>query len=91
MYETQNSSRRIQREIDLLPNRSYIRISKPIDTLASNPRPPGCVKVEGDIYRIRVGPYRVIYLVDDANQRIEIGAVHRRDESTYKNYRDLFK
>jgi len=36
--------------------------------LAENPRPPGCKKLRGykDQWRIRVGDWRVVYIVDDA-------------------------
>ncbi|MCZ6675837.1 MAG: type II toxin-antitoxin system RelE/ParE family toxin [Candidatus Poribacteria bacterium] len=36
------------------------------------------------IYRIRVGNYRVIYQVDDRNQIIRLGWVGRRREDTYR-------
>lgn len=43
------------------------RLTDAIATLASNPRPPGCLKLAGsaDQWRIRVGDRRVIYAVDD--------------------------
>ncbi|MBN2493586.1 MAG: type II toxin-antitoxin system RelE/ParE family toxin [Deltaproteobacteria bacterium] len=39
-----------------------------ISELASKPRPPGCRKLRGleDVYRIRIGTYRVIYSIDDS-------------------------
>ncbi len=35
--------------------------------LESDPRPPGCVKLSGDkdLFRIRVGDYRIVYQVQD--------------------------
>lgn len=43
------------------------RILAAIDRLAENPRPPGCRKLAGahDLYRIRVGRYRVAYRIRD--------------------------
>jgi mRNA interferase RelE/StbE len=44
------------------------RIRHAIDQLATNPRPRGCIKLQGQddtYYRIRVGDWRVIYFVDD--------------------------
>jgi mRNA interferase RelE/StbE len=40
-------------------------VAAAIVTLASNPRPPGAVKLAGtvDLWRIRVRNYRVIYTV----------------------------
>lgn len=42
-------------------------LKRAITALATNPRPPGCVKMAGsvDLWRIRVGDWRVIYAVDD--------------------------
>ncbi len=39
-----------------------------IDGLATNPRPPGCIRLQGggERYRIRVGDYRIIYQIQDA-------------------------
>lgn len=43
------------------------RIIKAAMTLSTEPRPAGVVKLEGpdDLYRIRIGDYRVIYSVHD--------------------------
>ncbi len=50
--------------------------------LANNPRPSGSVKLAGgsNLYRIRIGDYRVVYRIDDAHQLVEITIVaHRRE------------
>ena len=43
------------------------RMLKAIEALAEDPRPSGCVPIKGqvDMWRIRVGDYRVRYEVDD--------------------------
>jgi len=42
------------------------RIVARIKTLADNPRPVGCKKLSGsERYRIRQGPYRIIYAIED--------------------------
>jgi mRNA interferase RelE/StbE len=46
------------------------------------PRTPGCRKLRGseDTYRVRVGDYRIIYVVEDARVLVTIvRAGHRRD------------
>jgi mRNA interferase RelE/StbE len=52
--------RRLSREIQ-------VRLKPRIDALANNPRPHGTKKLSGeeDLYRIRIGDYRVIYQVQD--------------------------
>ena len=67
------------------------RIVKAILELRENPRPHGCEKLMDDIYRIRVGPYRVVYLIDDTIREVDIGKVDRRKERTYKYLRTLFR
>ena len=42
------------------------RIVARIESLAENPRPPGCKKLSGsDRYRIRQGDFRIVYSVED--------------------------
>ena len=52
-----------------------------IDGLGINPRPAGSVKLAGrDDFRIRVGDYRIVYAVDDAQALVIIARIaHRRD------------
>jgi len=58
---------RILKEIKAIPKPDALRISKAINNLANNPRPHGSLKLEGedDLYRIRIGRYRVIYTIRD--------------------------
>ncbi len=46
----------------------YRRLRQAIDNLCRDPRPPGCLKMQGgqELYRIRVGDYRVIYEIQDS-------------------------
>jgi mRNA interferase RelE/StbE len=56
-------------------------IVEAIRNLATTPRPPRAEKLVGHAdWRIRVGDYRVLYLIDDQNRTITITKVaHRRD------------
>lgn len=59
--------RAAEKALDKLPHWLQDRIRVHIDALADNPRPHGCVKLTGSgEYRIRVGDYRVVYLIEDA-------------------------
>jgi mRNA interferase RelE/StbE len=60
----------------------FSRIDQKILALADNPRPPGCKKLQGyrDHWRLRVGDYRIVYIIDDKVKRILVTRVaHRRD------------
>ncbi len=52
-----------------------------IRALAADPRPQGCKKLTGaELYRLRVGNYRILYEIDDDQLFIlVIRAGHRRD------------
>lgn len=57
------------------------RIRATIDALAAEPRPHGAVKLVGrDDFRIRVGDYRIVYAVDDAERTVLVARIaHRRE------------
>jgi mRNA interferase RelE/StbE len=58
------------------------RIKAAIQALADDPRPSGCVKMTGlrDIFRIRIGDYRVTYQVQDRVLVVIVVKVgHRRE------------
>ncbi|MBI3269593.1 MAG: type II toxin-antitoxin system RelE/ParE family toxin [Planctomycetes bacterium] len=51
-----------------------------LDALANHPRSPGSRKMRGggNRYRIRVGDYRVIYRIDDAERVVTVTRIGRR-------------
>lgn len=55
-----------QKELDALDDTLFTRIDRRILALADNPRPAGCKKLKGykDQWRIRVGDWRVLYIID---------------------------
>ncbi|MFQ5993260.1 MAG: type II toxin-antitoxin system RelE/ParE family toxin [Nitrospiraceae bacterium] len=76
-------ARSARRELEQLETGVVRRIILRIEALASNPRPPGCVKLQGaaDLWRIRVGDYRVIYSIDDGARIVDISAVRHRSDA----------
>jgi len=65
-YRVELSSRAL-RDLKGLDKPLQKRMAIAIDALASDPRPPGCQKMEGQekAFRIRVGDFRIIYQVHD--------------------------
>jgi mRNA interferase RelE/StbE len=63
------------------------RILPKIEELATDPFPPQSIKLKGSeqLYRVRVGDYRIVYAVDAEASRILIYHVRHRREV----YRDL--
>lgn len=71
-----------EQELEALQTRILERIFRRIETLANQLRPAGVKKLKGfrDVWRIRVGDYRVVYSIDDPNERIDILRIaHRRE------------
>jgi mRNA interferase RelE/StbE len=58
------------------------RMSKALHLLETNPRPPGCIRLQGgdELYRVRVGDYRIIYQIQDAVLVVLVVQIgHRRE------------
>ena len=90
MYRIEAPSARLKRELRRIQRRDRARIAKAINALAENPRPHGIVQLAPDVYRLRVGSYRVIYKVLDEDKLVLIGRIARRSGSTYQDLGRLF-
>ena len=74
--------RSAQKELDSLDDPLFARIDRKILALADDPRPVGSKKLKGftDSWRIRVGDWRVVYVLDDAAKLVTVTRVaHRRE------------
>jgi len=71
----------VAKQIKKLPQQIFKRLLKEIDGLSNNPRPPNYKKLTStDLFRIRIGDYRVIYSIDDVQRCVVIVRVgHRRE------------
>ena len=71
-----------ERDLRRLPAPVHTRMVRAINELSRNPRPPGCRKLAGTKHdwRIRVGDYRVIYEIADADQIVRVNRVRHRRE-----------
>ena len=69
-----------------IPRHDLERLSSAIRGLADEPRPHGVRKIQGTdtAYRIRVGDYRVVYELYDAQNLVLMLQVARRTETTYR-------
>ncbi len=72
-----------ERELRRIDPQIVPRIMEAIRGLAEEPRPAGTRKLAGSeqAYRIRVGDYRVVYTVDDAQKMVSIDRVRHRREA----------
>lgn len=71
------------KELDALPRQKDRRaVVDRILALADEPRPPGCVKLSGVValYRVRQGPYRIVYSIEDEELVVIVIRVADRKE-----------
>ena len=75
-------ARSARRELERLESDSGGRIIARIEALATIPRPRGCLKLQGaeNLWRIRVGDYRVIYSINDKERIVDISIVRHRSD-----------
>ena len=76
-------ARSARKELQCLPSTIAHRILTRVESLAKKPRPAGCRKLRGptNLWRLRVGEYRVVYDIDDENRIIDIMIVRHRSEA----------
>lgn len=70
------------KELESYDNELLNRIFSRIESLSEQPRPHGCIKLKGnnDLWRIRIGNYRVLYSIDDNQNIVDIISIgHRKD------------
>ena len=75
-------SRTAETQLKKLPAEDQRRVARAVLALAEEPRPRGSRKLSGydDVYRIRVGRYRVLYSVFERRLVIIILKIGRRKD-----------
>ncbi|MCD6012769.1 MAG: addiction module toxin, RelE/StbE family [Flavipsychrobacter sp.] len=75
-------SKRAEKDIQKLPASAVQKIIPEIISLEENPRPHGCKKLKGytDLWRIRIGNYRVVYAIEDVILLVDIREVGDRKD-----------
>jgi len=81
MPYTVKLKRSAEKELDNLPTRIHDKVINILLSLKENPSPRNSKKLRGhEGYRIRVGDYRILYLIDESDKNIEIISVAHRKE-----------
>jgi len=70
-----------EKELENLPEKLHDRIVIRLAALKNNPRPSNSKKLRGrEGYRIRVGDYRILYVIEEDAKKVEVYSIaHRRD------------
>jgi mRNA interferase RelE/StbE len=70
------------KQIQRLQRTEQKRVMAAILSLGDEPRPHGCTKLSGtdSAYRVRVGVFRIIYVIDDGLHIVNVTRVAHRKE-----------
>ena len=75
-------SRVAERQLQKLPSDGRARVVRAVRALADDPVPRGSRRLTGydDVFRIRIGPYRVLYSVTASTLTVLVLKIgHRKD------------
>lgn len=71
----------VEKDLRSIPRKDLVWIMARIAALRHDPRPPGCEKLAGqDRYRLRQGPYRIVYSVQNDELTVWVVNVGHRDD-----------
>ena len=81
-------------EIKALPGYLRHRVKRAVDALAEDPRPSRSIslefpELEGDLRRLRIENWRIIYAVSDAGGTVDVLGVRKRPPYQYEDLKDL--
>jgi mRNA interferase RelE/StbE len=82
MKYTVRLNTRVGKVLDRLPPDIRRRLVRRLEALEDNPRPRGVEKLAGvdELYRVRVGTYRIVYAIRDRELVVIVVRIgHRRD------------
>lgn len=71
-----------EKELRRLPSKVIEKIVTVLKSLEEDPRPKGCKKLKGykNLWRVRVGDYRLIYVIEEVIMLVDVREIgHRRD------------
>ena len=93
IFPSERVERAFQKILSKIPTGYQDAIIMAVRSLAANPRPEGkrSKKLAGQFivsqftaqYRLRIGPYRLLYDVDDQRKKVILLKLAKRDEHTY--------
>lgn len=93
VFPSERVERSFQNALAKIPVDYQAAVAAAMRSLANNPRPEGkrAKRLTGQIivsqfiaqYRLRVGPYRLLYDIDDQKRKVVLLKLTKRDEHTY--------
>jgi mRNA interferase RelE/StbE len=93
VFPSERIERLFQKTLEKISSDYRAAIVAAVRSLKTNPRPQGkrTKKLTGELivshftaeYRLRVGPYRLLYDVDDQRKKVVLLKLAKRNEQTY--------
>jgi mRNA-degrading endonuclease RelE of RelBE toxin-antitoxin system len=93
VFPSERIERSFQKTLEKIPTDYRASIVAAIRSLTTNPRPEGkgTKQLAGQLivsqftvqYRLRIGPYRLLYDVDASHRKVILLKLAKRDEHTY--------
>ena len=77
--------REVEKQLLKFPPADRERLANAMRSLRDGPRPPKAVQLEQDLYRLRIGDYRIIYAIFEDVLVVFVCKVARRSEATYRD------
>jgi mRNA-degrading endonuclease RelE of RelBE toxin-antitoxin system len=68
----------VARQIQELHPKRFKIVSLRVFALQMNPRPPDCMMIDAEVYRVVAGPYLISYVVDDSQRRVRVFLLEER-------------
>jgi len=85
------NANRFKHEFQLLEQQDRERVFEALKTLAETLVPPNAICLEKNYYRLKTGNIRIIYQLIKEEDLILVGAILKRNEKTYKDWKRYFK
>lgn len=76
-------SEKAAKEVARLPRYVAQRVADSVEGLEQEARPAGCLRLKGehDLWRIRIGDYRILYAIDDDTMSVVVLSVKHRSDA----------
>jgi len=81
--------RDIERQLERISSKDRERVVATMRSLRDDPRPHKSVRLQDNLYRVRVGDYRIVYAIFDAALVVFVCKTARRAEATYRDLREM--
>jgi mRNA interferase RelE/StbE len=81
--------RDIERQLERMSSKDRERVVATMRSLRDDPRPHKSVRLQDNLYRVRVGDYRILYAIFEAELVVFVCKTARRAETTYRDLREM--